>query len=549
MLQHIRIENYTLIENISIDIPAGFTAITGETGAGKSMFVGALSFLMGQRSDTSVLKDKSKKTIVEATFGVAGYQLEPLFEQLNVDYYDECIIRREITPQGKSRTFVNDTPVSAADLKQITSQLIDIHSQHSNMLLQNSDFQLLIIDQYANTDTLLQKYKHTYTLWKQMQADLLNMQQQIKSTDRSYIEFLVNELDNAHLQAGEQAELEEQLPALQHAKEIECELGKSVDIIDNAPVNILAMLKEVKQSVNSIARYDDTYEELAQRIQSQLLDIEDVAYELRRMIANVQYNPQEIERITLRLDELNRLEQKHHVSSDEELIQVYEHLNQQLGRILDNACDEEKMQRDIAQKQQELEDMATHISQLRHKVLPDIERTLLQQLQAMNMPDAQVNICMNTLPELTPTGIDNSQFMFNVNKGMEMQAIAKIASGGELSRIMLAIKGLIIKKNVLPTIIFDEIDTGVSGEVSAKMGNVMKQIADYCQVISITHLPQVAAKAQQQMLIYKHATNTTTRTCIKPLTYSERVEELAKMISNENVTEAAMLTAKNLLQS
>lgn len=549
MIQHIRIENYTLIENISIDVPIGFTAITGETGAGKSMFVGALSFLMGQRSDTSVLKDKTKKTIVEVEFNVAGYRLEPLFEELNLDYDNTCIIRREITPQGKSRAFVNDTPVSAAELKQVTSQLIDIHSQHSNILLQNSAFQLLIIDQYAQVEALLNQYKHAYAQWKQMQADLLRMRQDTQSTDRSYIEFLVNELENAHLQAGEQAELEEQLPALQHAQEIECELARCVDMIDAAPVNISAMLREVKQSMSSIGRYQSDYEEIAQRLQSQLLDIEDVAYELKRMASNIQHNPQEIERITLRLDELNRLEQKHHVHSEEELLQVYDHLNKQLGRILDSEFDEEKMQRAIAQKQQELEAMSAQISQMRNRVVPDIERILQQQLRAMNMPDAQVCIRMHTQQELTPTGIDSPEFMFNVNRGMEMQAIAKIASGGELSRIMLALKSLIIKKNVLPTIIFDEIDTGVSGEVSAKMGAVMKQIADNCQVISITHLPQVAAKAQQQMLIYKHTANATTITGIKQLTYKERVAELAKMISNEKVTEAAMLAAENLLNN
>ncbi|MBP5412472.1 MAG: DNA repair protein RecN [Bacteroidales bacterium] len=550
MIQHIRIENYTLIEHLSMDLSDGFTAITGETGAGKSMFIGALSLLMGQRCDTSVLKDKSKKTIVEAVFDIEAYHIESWFEATDLDYSPQCIIRREITPQGKSRAFVNDTPVNANVLRQLTSQLADIHSQHSNLLLQDKNFQLLIVDQYAQLDKELSQYRQLYTQWKQLQADYHAMQMASQSFDRSYIEFLITELDNAHLRQGEQAELEENLPLMQHAQQIEQELSKSVNLIESlSPINILSLMREVKQSMAEVSRFQEQYAEMNKRMQSQLVDMEDIAYELKRMLANIQNNPQEIERMTARLDELYRLEQKHHVADEAELIAVYKRLNAQMEHIVDNEINENRLKQAIAEKYAELTTMACAVSERRKKVLPDIERMLEQRLKTLNMPDAQVRILMHTTDELSSTGKDNPVFMFNVNKGMELQEVAKIASGGELSRLMLAIKSLIISKNVLPTIIFDEIDSGVSGEVSAKMGAMMKQISAYCQVISITHLPQVAAKADRQMLIYKYSTTDSTVTQIKPLTHQERVEELAKMISDENVSSAAIQTAKNLLEN
>lgn len=547
MIKHIYIENYTLIEHLSIDIDEGFMVITGETGAGKSMFIGALSFLMGNRTDTNVLKNKEKKTIVEVTFDLSNYNLQSIFEDLDLDYDNQCIVRREITPLGKSRAFINDTPVSATILKQITSQLIDIHTQNSNILLQNDDFQLLIIDQYAQLETELANYKKEYQEYQDLRTRYQYLKTLNKSDDKSYIEFLIKELEDANLQTGEQSQLEEFLRTLQHSQEIQSSINETISIIQEAEFNIEDAFCIVQQKLAQIAQYNEKYQNIATRIDSQLIEIQDIAYELRHLVDGINNQPNEIDNINERLNVLYRLQKKHNVNSENELLTLLEQLTEQMNRILDGEYEEVQLQQSIAKKEQQLQTFAEHLSTKRKNVLQDIEQSLKAQLQLMNMPEAEVKIEMQRLPDLTRTGYDNPIFLFNVNKGMALQPIAKIASGGEMSRLMLAIKSLIIKKNVLPTIVFDEIDTGVSGEISSKMGDVMLKIANYCQVISITHLPQVAAKAQHHYLIFKQSEANKTTTHIKYLDRQERIYELAKMISNEKVTDISLQAAATLL--
>ncbi|MBO4543294.1 MAG: DNA repair protein RecN [Bacteroidales bacterium] len=546
MLQHIHIENYTLIDTLSIDLYKGFTAITGETGAGKSMFVGAINFLMGQKVDASVMRDKTKKTIVEAVFKLENDDLQPLFESLNLDYDEECIVRREINLQGKSRSFVNDTPVNAADLKKITLQLVDIHAQHSNILLQNKDFQLSLIDQYAQLDDDIRQFRQTYMKWKELKNTFSDMQAYMNNNDINDIECQLKELEEAHLVEGEQRQIEEQLKTLQHSQEIQQVVGESLNLLDMSEMNVLQMMREVKQKLSGIASFSETYQHLEDRINSQIIELEDVVYELNHLFDNISNPNQEIDQLTQRLNLLNRLERQNNVQTEAELIALVKTLQEKKNAMLDYVYECQQVQQQLDEKEQLIQQLGRQLTKKRTAVLPQIETALKQQLRQMNMPDVEVSIQLMQ-DELTATGFDVPSFLFNVNKGMQMQEISKIASGGEISRLMLALKSLIISKNVLSTIIFDEIDTGISGSVSSKMGEVMKNIAKNCQVITITHLPQISAKAEHHYLIYKQTQGNTTEMQIKLLDRQERIGELAKMISNENVTDAALKTAENLL--
>ena len=547
MLQHIHIENYTIIDNLSIDFDDGFSVITGETGAGKSILVGALSMLLGQRADTSVLFDKDRKCIIEASFQITNYGLFPFFEEENLDYEDVCIIRREITPQGKSRTFINDTPVTISLLKKLGEQLVDIHSQHSNLLLQNSNFQLLIIDQYAGLQKETDDYKSLYHSWQALKRQLQEISLQSGTQDKEYLEFLFNELEEAKLTEGEQEELEHELQLLSHGEEIKQKLSEITHLLDADELNVLQLLQESKQRLATLERHSHQLASLSERLNSTLIELKDISEEIILLAEKTVYNPQEIERISLRLDVLNRLEQKHKVNTDKELIEVCEQISKKLHAILQTEISLAGLKEDISRMEKELNTLAENLSEKRKKVLPDIEKTLKEKLYMMNIPQAEIKIAMEKTEHFTETGLDRPSFLFNANRGMEMQSVGKIASGGELSRLMLAIKSLVLQKNVLPTIIFDEIDTGVSGEVSAKMGKVMQEIAHYSQVIAITHLPQIASKASTHYLVYKQSGEQKTYSHIKRLSSEERIVEIAKMISNEQISDSSLQTAQTLL--
>ena len=547
MLQHIHIENYTLIQHLSIDFREGFSAITGETGAGKSILVDALSLLLGQRAESAVLFDKNKKGIVEAVFCIKDYGLEPFFEENDIDFDPTCIIRREINPEGKSRTFINDTPVNINTLKTLSERLLDIHSQHSNLLLQNAKFQLLIVDEYAQLKQELEGYKKTFHRHRNLKKQYQELCTRTESQDKEYFEFLYNELETCRLKDGEQELLEQELQLLLNAEDINSKLCALVNASGTDEINALQLLQESRQRLASIAKHSEKLEALSIRFNSLYIELKDIVNEAETMAKSLIPDAQRMEEVNERLNWLYRLEQKHKVSTDKELLQVKAELSQKLERMYDAETHLAEMQKQIETTEIQLRELGESLSQKRRAALPQIASSLQEKLREMNILQAQIEIVMEKEEQFSEMGFDRPIFRFSANKGAEMQPITKIASGGELSRIMLGVKSLILQKNVLPTIIFDEIDSGVSGEVSAKMGKVMRDIARFSQVIAVTHLPQIAGKAQTHYLIYKENEGEKTVSSIKCLNEEERIVEIAKMISNEKITPFSIEAAKALL--
>ncbi len=547
MLEHLSIENYTLIQQLSIDFKEGFSVITGETGAGKSILLGALALLSGQRADTSVLYDKSKKSIIEAVFNIQQYGLEDFFNENDIDFDKHCIIRREITPQEKSRAFINDTPVSLTVLKKLGDALMDIHVQNTNLLLQNKEFQLILVDQFAKIQHEVIDYQHHYKKYVGLQKEYHSLYENNINQDKDYWEFLYKELDEVHLQWGEQQLLEEELKVLTNAEEIKQQLFAIYKQLHEGESNVLTALHDCRHRLQSIAKYKQEIHVVVDRIQSQIVDIKDIAFEIDTLQEQTKYDPQRIETINQRLNELYTLQQKHKANNEQQLFEIQTQISKRLQAIADSEIRKTTMQKTIAELKTKLFTMAAGLTAKRKAIIPHMEADLRNVLQLMNMPKAIIEIRLEQFDELNNRGIDKVLFLFSANTGMEMQAVEKIASGGELSRLMLAMKSLISQKNILPTIIFDEIDSGVSGEVSAKMGNVMKNIAAYSQVIAITHVPQIAAKGNHHYLVYKEMDEQKTVSDIRHLSPEERVLEIAKMISNEKVTDTALKAAKHLL--
>ncbi|MDR1459451.1 MAG: AAA family ATPase, partial [Bacteroidales bacterium] len=456
MIQHIFIENYTLIERLSIDFEEGFSVITGETGAGKSILIGALALLLGQRADTNVLFDKNKKTIVEATFNIKHLDLAVFFAEEDLDYEDVCIIHREINPQGKSRAFINDTPVNVATLKKIGEKLVDIHSQNSNLLLQDSHFQLLILDQYAQLDGDTKIFKDTFRNFQALKKQLHDILNKSGNQDKEYLLFLFNELENIRLVDGEQNEWEEKLKLLSNAEEIKQKLNEIINITDFNEINIFQLLQDCKQRLAILEKHSPKLETLSKRFSSILIELKDIVSEISSIADSTVYDPHEIEQISARLGELYRLEQKHKVSNEKDLITVREQLSEKLLAIYQAEASVADLKENIANIEKELYLSAENLSEKRNRIIPDMEKSLMEKLHAMNMPQATVKILLEKQTQLTETGLDKPVFLFNANRGTDMKAMSKVASGGELSRLMLAIKSLILKKNILPVIIFDE---------------------------------------------------------------------------------------------
>lgn len=549
MLQHLSIKNYTLIKDLSIDFEEGFSVITGETGAGKSILLGALALLSGQRADTSVLLDKTKKSIIEAVFHIKNYGLENFFTENNIDYEEQCIIRREITPQEKSRAFINDTPVSLSLLKIIGEILMDIHVQNTNLLLQNKEFQLILIDQFANLQNDVANYRTHFKQYTALRKEYHKLYENTSAQDKDYWIFLYNELEDYHLQLGEQQKLEEELKVLSNTEEIKQNLFAVHQQLEEGEVNVLALLHNCWNRMQSIGKYKQDIQVLTNRLHSQLVDLKDIAFEINILQEKTIYDPQQIEKITQRLNILYTLQQKHKVNTEEELFAIQQNIVDKLQSIENSEVNKQKLRTTITKAEQHLFQLGKVLSTKRHAVLNKMESELTKVLQMMNMQNASIQIRMNTTETLHERGLDKVVFWFTANLGTKMQAVDKIASGGELSRLLLAIKSLISQKNILPTIIFDEIDSGVSGEVSAKMAKVMQNIASYSQVIAITHVPQITAKGDKHYLVYKESNESQTISDIKRLSPNERIHEIAKMISNENVTESSLIAAKQLLNS
>ncbi|MGC9374229.1 MAG: DNA repair protein RecN [Bacteroidales bacterium] len=549
MLQSLNVHNYALINELTIDFNKGLNIITGETGAGKSILMGALSLILGQRADTSVLKDKSKKCIVEAKFNIKPYRLKTFFDEHDLDYDDITIIRREITDNGKSRAFINDTPVNVSVLKDLSTHLVDIHSQHESLLLGDENFQMALVDSFAGHHALLHQYYEKYEEYHQIQSEynqFISHAEKAKS-DLDYLQFQYDQLEALKLNEGEQEELEEELEKLNHAEEIKLNLSKSFQLLNEEEFSVISNLKEAKNALNTIAKYLKESDDLNQRMESAYIELQDISHEIEHLNESIEYDPARIEFIRERLDSIYAQQQKHKVASVAELLQIKTDLETQIDNINTFDFRSDELKKKLAIKKNELIQLAQQISENRKQVIPDLEQKITRSLVLLGMPNAAFKIKQVPVNEFLPTGNEIIKFMFSANKNVAPEEIEKVASGGEISRLMLSLKSILVENKTLPTIIFDEIDAGTSGEIADKMGVIIKQMSSKMQVINITHLPQIASKADFHYLVYKKDNHQTTNTYIKLLDKDERINEIAKMLSGKELTDAAIQNAKVLL--
>lgn len=549
MLKSLWVENYALIRKIEIHFDSGFHVITGETGAGKSILVGALSLLLGQRADFSMVSDTQKKCIVEGVFDVSDLDLTNFFHQNDIDYESTLIIRREINPQGKSRAFINDTPVGLNLLKELSSKLFDIHSQHENSLIAQKNFQLNLIDQFAQNQELKIQYKKIFLEFKKLHSELNQLKESEAKTmaDRDYFGFLFNELSEAQLQEEELPKIEEELKSIQNIESIKKQLLKTDSILSKSEFNVLEMIKEVRSSLQEIKDYYTPARDLHTRIHSVFIEIDDLATEVSQLEDNLNFDPEKVAILIERQNLLNHLCTKHRVGSDKKLIEIKNQIDEKLQQLSNSSNRLEMCSKELTKCIKELTKVADKLSQSRIKVMNTICNQISAAAKDLGMPDSKLEFNHVLLSEFSNNGIDSVELMFTANKGVALRPLAKIASGGELSRIMLSVKSIISERSLIPIIVFDEIDTGVSGDIASKVAVIMKKMANNMQVIAITHLPQIAAKAKTHYWVYKKKTDNITESEIKILNSEERIIEIAKMISNDTVTEVSMMAAKELL--
>lgn len=550
MLNYLSVKNYALIDSVEISFTEGLSIITGETGAGKSILLGALSLILGQRADISALKNKDLKCVIEGGFSIAGYGLKDFFKQNEIDYEEEVILRREINPAGKSRAFINDTPVNLSALQELSTKLVDVHSQHQNLDLNESVFQLNVIDTFAGNSEVKKQYKLVYQdfIFVKKQLEVLRTDAGRSKDDFEYFQFQFDELEKAKLVIDEQERLEDEQKMLSHSEEIQRNLATIFNLISENPESVISSLNESVKAANHTVQYLPKITDLAQRIDSCYIEIKDIAREIELIADGIQFDPERSAFVNERLNLIYLLQQKHKVKSIEELIQIKDDLNKKINDI--ESFDERLKEMELAldKKTRELKIIAEKLSEKRKATFSKIEQYVINQLNSLGMPNAVFKIANDTLAEFSPSGTDKINFLFSANKNGEPQNIAKVASGGEISRFMLSIKSLLSKSSGLPTIIFDEIDTGVSGEIADKMGGIMLQMSEKMQVVNITHLPQVAAKGDTHYLVYKDEFAEFTSTRIKKLTDDERLKEIAKMLSGESMSQQALENAKVLLQ-
>ena len=552
MLNSLYIQNYVLIDNLDIRFDQGFSVITGETGAGKSIILGALSLVLGQRADGKSIKNDADKCIIEATFDISNYKLEPFFQQHDLDYDAEsCIMRRELYRSGKSRAFINDSPVSLTLMKELGHQLIDIHSQHQNLLLGDSRFQLNVVDVMAENEILLILYRKAYRQYqslKREQKELIEKASQSKQ-EEDYIRFQLEQLLDARLQSDEQSELEQELETLSHAEEIKSGLYRIENLLDGESASAVGLLKESLSISESLERYLPKAQEMTERLRSAYLDINDLAGEISGIKEDIEFNPERMDWVNDRLNTLYSLQQKHRVTSVEALLEIQEKYEQQLQTIdsFDERLDD--LNKQIVLAHDELMQQAMVLSEQRAITAKAIAEQLVKLIAPLGMPNTRFEIEMLRKPEFDNDGIDDIQFMFSANKSAPLQPVAQTASGGEISRLMLCIKAMIAGFTALPAIIFDEVDTGVSGDIADKMGDIMQELGSKMQVFAITHLPQIAAKGKAHYFVYKEDTHERTLTRIKALSVDERIREIARMLSGASLTDAAIANAKDLLKA
>jgi len=549
VLVNLSIKNYALIDTLNVSFTGGFTCITGETGAGKSILLGGLSLVLGKRADLSSLRDKDEKCVIEAEFQIKKYYLSPFFKEHDLEYEDNTIIRREIQPSGKSRAFINDSPVTLGILSQLGERLIDVHSQHQTLQLADNDFQLKVIDALADNRDVLQGYSKqllTYNATLKELDELIEFQKNaIKEHD--YNSFLLQELEAATLQLGIQEELEERFEQLNNVENILELLAKGDQLLNDDQIGMVNLLTELKQTSNKLSSFGSQYAELNQRVQSLFLEVDDIANELQSFQEKAEANPQLLEETNSKLQLLYDLQKKHNVQDVSELVEMRDSLAAKVGVTENLESEIEKKQQVRSSQKAELKKVAASLHIRREKIVPELKRHLEASLKSLGMPSASFQIILNTSDDFKNTGTDDLTFLFSANKGSDFGELKKVASGGELSRIMLTIKAILAKYENLPTMMFDEIDTGVSGEISNKMGDIMQAMSKTMQVFSITHLPQVASKGDHHYKVYKLEEGTTTNTKMKELNADERVVELAEMLGGKDLSDSAMAHARQLL--
>ena len=554
MLESIHIQNYALIDKLDIDFTPGFSVITGETGAGKSIILGAIGLLLGQRADVKAIKNGASKCIVEAHFRIASYGLETFFNELDLEYDpEECILRREVSANGKSRAFINDTPASLTQMKALGEKLIDIHSQHQNLLLNKEGFQLTILDILAQDEKQLSAYKQVYTQYKNTckELDTLIEQAEKSKQDEDYLRFQLEQLEEAGLKEGEQTILEQEAETLSHAEDIKAGLYRAGLLIDNAESNsILSQTKECIQALQGISPVYTPASEWSERLQSCYIELKDIAHDLSSAEEDVEFNPERLDYVNQRLNLIYNLQQKHRTDSVEELIDLAKKYQKQLNDIasFDDRISELRTQKDTLYNK--VLEQATLLTRLRTGSAHLIEEQMKKLLIPLGMPNVRFAVELSLRKEPDINGTDNVSFLFSANKNSPLQNVASIASGGEIARVMLSLKAMIAGAVKLPTIIFDEIDTGVSGSIAEKMALIMRDMGrQNRQVVSITHLPQIAARGTTHYKVYKEDTETGTNSYIRKLTPDERIHEIAHMLSGSTLTEAALNNARALLNN
>jgi len=549
MLSSLQVRNYALIRHLEIEFKSGFSIITGETGAGKSILLGALSLLLGNRADSSVLKDKNKKCYVEGIFDISKYGYRAFFDENEIDYDKQLIIRREISPGGKSRAFINDTPVNLNLLRELGTRLVDIHSQHKNLNLGDHSFQLTVLDTAAGNMELLESYNNTFRIWTDIQRDYEDLQEKAKQSqaDLDYFTFQFRQLDEAHLETDEQDRLEQELQMLDHAEDIKRNLQQAFYLLDEQDNSVVSSLQKVLKAFESIREVYPPSGELGERIASVMIELRDISAEAERSSDSMDIDPGRQQFVRERLDLIFSLLQKHSLKNIGELISLKKDLDLKIREI--SSFDEQlkEFRNRLSDLEDELEKMAGTLSDRRHKFIPGMEKEIGGMLKSLGIPNAVFMVKQSSLEYFSSTGKDEVEFLFSANKQVPPSEISQVASGGELSRLMLSMKSLLTDSLELPTIIFDEVDSGVSGEIAEKVGAIMKKMSAGIQVINITHLPQVAGKGDHHYQVYKFDRGGTTRTDIRLLGNEDRVLEVARMLSGEELTEAAISNARELL--
>ncbi|MDR1591660.1 MAG: DNA repair protein RecN [Prevotellaceae bacterium] len=551
MLQSLEIDNYALIEHLRIDFEHGLSVITGETGAGKSIILGALALVRGQRADTKVIQQGKTKCVVEAVFDVSPYRLETLFAEMDVDYFPHCIVRREIADNGKSRSFINDTPVSLAQMRDVMTQLIDIHSQHESLLLGNTNFQTDVVDAMAHTQAEKAQYLTLFNAHRDLLTEFARLTAQAEQwrADRDYAQFQYDKLSEASLSNGEQVALEQELDTINHIHEVKTALATALSLLNREESGVVAALKETFAAIGRVRNHLPQADDYVRRLDSAAIDLKDIASDIHLRLNDLDFDAQRKEWVEQRLDLIYNLEQKHRVATVEELLALQEQFAAQLERI--DHCDEavEQMQKELAQVERQLCEAADALSQKRIQNVAPVSELVTKQLAALGMLNVQFTIRITAAGTFRTNGRDEIEFLFSANKNRLPQPVSQIASGGELSRLMLVIKALMAANVCLPTIIFDEIDAGVSGDVAGKFGAVLHRMSRSMQVIAITHLPQIAARGDVHYKVFKKDSALATFTGITRLAGDERIDEIAEMLSGKNPSSAARANACELLQN